>query len=157
MLINAIDDPEASMQLTELVQETFPNLKIVARARDVDHYIRLRRAGIEHPEHETFESALRVGRMALEGLGVGRYEARERADLFRRYNQQMVEDMVDGASDTLAQAAAFKRTSALLTTIINEDRSHLSVVQRHGWQGTAAGVHVEDIAPAPERTPPVKP
>ncbi|CCJ77520.1 Glutathione-regulated potassium-efflux system protein KefC [Cronobacter muytjensii 530] len=48
------------------------------------------------PERETFEGALRVGRMALEELGIGRYEARERADLFRCYNQQMVDEMADG-------------------------------------------------------------
>lgn len=73
------------------MQTHFPELRIVARARDIDRYIRLRKAGVETPERETFEAALKVGRMALEGLGLGRYEARERADLFRRFNTQMVE------------------------------------------------------------------
>jgi hypothetical protein len=31
--------------------------------------------------------------MALENLGLGAYEARERADLFRRFNTEMVEEM----------------------------------------------------------------
>jgi hypothetical protein len=35
----------------------------------------------------------------------------------------------------------FKRTSAMLTEIINEDRNHLSLIQRHGWQGTEEGKH----------------
>ena len=33
VLINAIDDVDANLQLTELAQEHFPHLKIVARAR----------------------------------------------------------------------------------------------------------------------------
>ncbi len=42
VLINAIDDPQTNLQLSELVKSHFPHLQIIARARDVDHYIRLR-------------------------------------------------------------------------------------------------------------------
>ncbi len=48
------------------------------------------------PERETFEGALKSGRQALEALGLGRYEARERADLFRHFNTRMVEEMAKG-------------------------------------------------------------
>ncbi|MGF7444119.1 bis(5'-nucleosyl)-tetraphosphatase (symmetrical) ApaH, partial [Klebsiella michiganensis] len=80
-------------------------------ARDVDHYIKLRQAGVEAPERETFEAALKSGRMTLEALGLGAYEARERADLFRRFNLQMVEEMVAMAeNDAASRVAVFKRT-----------------------------------------------
>lgn len=153
VFINAIDDPKANLQLSELVKEHFPHLQIIARARDVDHYIRLRQIGVERPERETFEGALMLGRMALEGLGLGQYEAKERADLFRRYNTQMVDEMAAGENDTQSRAAVYKRTSAMLTEIITEDRAHLSLIQRHGWQGTEEGKHTGDIADEP----PVKP
>ncbi|RJT23100.1 glutathione-regulated potassium-efflux system protein KefC [Buttiauxella izardii] len=152
VLINAIDDPDANMQLAELVKEHFPHLKVIARARDLDHFIRLRQLGVEQPERETFEGSLKVGRRALEFLGEGSYEARERADHFRRYNMQMVEEMVP-AADWSARADVFKRTSAMLTEVINEDRSHLNVIQRHGWQGTEEGIHSGKLADEP----PVKP
>jgi len=155
VLINAIDDPKANLQLTELVKEHFPHLQIVARARDVDHFIRLRQAGVARPERETFEGALRTGRLALESLGLGEYEARERADLFRRYNSDMIEEMVQGEDDTLARAAVFKRTSAMLTEIITEDRAHLSHTQRHGWQGTEEGKHSGDASDEPQVKPTV--
>ncbi|HDX4699606.1 TPA: glutathione-regulated potassium-efflux system protein [Enterobacter hormaechei subsp. steigerwaltii] len=154
VLINAIDDPETSMQMVELVKEHFPHLTIISRARDVDHYIQLRQAGVAAPERETFEGALKSGRMALESLGLGAYEARERADLFRRFNHEMVEEMVAMASSTATErAAVFKRTSTMLTEIINEDRNHLSLVQRHGWQGTEEGKHTGDPADEPESKP----
>jgi len=155
VLINAIDDPKANLQLTELAKEHFPHLQIVARARDVDHFIRLRQAGVERPERETFEGALRTGRLALESLGLGEYEARERADLFRRYNSDMIEEMAQGEDDTQARAAVFKRTSAMLTEIITEDRAHLSHTQRHGWQGTEEGKHSGDANDEPQARPPV--
>jgi glutathione-regulated potassium-efflux system ancillary protein KefC len=154
VLINAIDDPETSLQLAELAQAHFPNLKIISRARDVDHYIKLRQAGVEAPERETFEGALKSGRLALENLGLGAYEARERADLFRRFNNEMVEEMVEMAeSDASSRAAVVKRTSAMLTEIISEDRNHLSLIQRHGWQGTEEGKHTGDPDDAPESKP----
>jgi glutathione-regulated potassium-efflux system ancillary protein KefC len=153
VLINAIDDPQANLQLTELAKTHFPALRIIARARDVDHYIRLRQAGVEKPERETFEAALKAGRMALEGLGLGPYEARERADLFRQFNTQMVEEMAGVDNTAQARADVFKRTSAMLTEIISEDRAHLSVVQRHGWQGTKEGRHTGDVADEPEAKP----
>ncbi|MCT4711069.1 glutathione-regulated potassium-efflux system protein KefC [Enterobacteriaceae bacterium H11S18] len=152
VLINAIDDPDANMQLSGLVQEHFPNLQVIARARDLDHFIRLRQAGVEQPERETFESSLKVGRRALEALGVGSYEARERADHFRRFNTQMVEEMVI-AADLPARADVLKRTSAMLTEVINEDRTHLNVIQRHGWQGTEEGVHSGKLADEPPAKP----
>ena len=127
VLINAIDDPQTNLQLTEMVKEHFPHLQIIARARDVDHYIRLRQAGVEKPERETFrEGALKTGRLPLESLGLGPDEARENvADVFRRFNIQMVEEMAMVENDTKARAAVYKRTSAMLSEIITEDRERL--------------------------------
>lgn len=76
VLINAIDNREDNLALSRLAQEHFPSLNLVVRARDMGHIITLRQLGIEAVEGETFESALSLGRRALEQLGIGRYEAR---------------------------------------------------------------------------------
>lgn len=141
ILINTLDDPDANMALVAVAQQHFPHLKILARARNVEHYIQLRQAGIEQRVREVFESALRVGRQALEALDTDRYEVRERADHFRRYDQQIMRELAEGDSDLAARAQALKRGSALLSDIINEDRQHLASNQRHGWQGTDEGLH----------------
>ena len=61
--------------------------------------------------------------------------------------------MAGGAHDTAARADVYKRTSAMLTEIISEDRAHLSVIQRHGWQGTREGKHTGELADAPDSSP----
>ncbi|VVQ28057.1 glutathione-regulated potassium-efflux system protein KefC [Pseudomonas fluorescens] len=125
VLINAIDNQEDNLELTRLAQEHFPSLKLVVRARDMGHIITLRQMGIEAVERETFESALSLGRRALEQLGIGRYEARERADRFRRLNLEMLEEMAaQPEDDTEFKYDAYKRANALLTEIFNEDRAH---------------------------------
>jgi glutathione-regulated potassium-efflux system ancillary protein KefC len=66
LLVNAIDDIADSLALTDRVREHFPDLPMIARARNVTHYIELRTRGVTVVERETFESALRTGRHVLE-------------------------------------------------------------------------------------------
>jgi glutathione-regulated potassium-efflux system ancillary protein KefC len=86
LLVVAIDDVDESLALVDRVRAEFPSLAIVARARNVRHWLELAERGVEAIERETFESALRTARQALQSLGVEPYEAREIADLFRRHN-----------------------------------------------------------------------
>jgi len=94
LLVVAVDSQEASLELIDLARQHFPNLMIVARARNVTHWVELRKRGVDLIERETFESALRIGRRALERLGIAPYEARERADRFRRHNLGLLEAML---------------------------------------------------------------
>jgi len=86
LLINAIDDVEASLALVDRVRANFPDLEIISRARNLSHYFELRLRGVDVVERETFESALKTGRAALERLGHDRFRAKELADTFRRHN-----------------------------------------------------------------------
>ncbi|SFW48019.1 MULTISPECIES: glutathione-regulated potassium-efflux system protein KefC [Pseudomonas] len=125
VLINAIDNREDNLTLTRLAQEHFPALQLIVRARDMGHLITLRQMGVEATERETFESALALGRSALEHMGVGAYEARERADQFRRLNLKMLEEIVAQPEDDLKfRHDAYRRANALLTEMFNEDRAH---------------------------------
>lgn len=99
VFVLAIDDPDTSVALVDTLLEAFPGLKIVARARNVPHYYELRNRGVDIVERETFESALVVGRAALSALGVGKYEANERANRFRRMNIGMLERMLPHMAD----------------------------------------------------------
>ena len=94
LLIVAIDDVEASLRLVDAVHENFPKLSIVARARNVGHYAALRKRGVTVVERETFEGAIALGRAALVELGIRPFEARERADVFRRHNVQSLEEIL---------------------------------------------------------------
>ena len=86
LLVVAIDQVEDSLALVDLARREFPKLGIVARARNVRHWLELTERGVTAIERETFESSLRSARAALEALGMPPYEAREFADVFRRQN-----------------------------------------------------------------------
>ncbi len=131
LLVIALDDVEASIKLAELAQEHFPHLRIVARARNVSHYIKLRQFKIRHIERETFESALRVGRRALEHLGTAPYEARERADRFRLHNVQALEDLLPVFGDESRRLSLAKQGRAQLEAQFSQD---IESLEGHGGE-----------------------
>ena len=55
ILVLAIDDVDQSIEVAKMVRENFPDLTIVARARNVRHYFELHDLGVELIERETLE------------------------------------------------------------------------------------------------------
>ena len=135
LLVLAVDDPDTSVRLVEAVQEHFPKLMIVARARDVSHWQRLRSRGLSVVERETFESAILVGRRALEVLGVRPYEARERADLFRAHNVQTLESILPRWENEAERTSLVRSAREQLEQQMQEDRADMD---RHSGRGWAA-------------------
>jgi glutathione-regulated potassium-efflux system ancillary protein KefC len=116
------------------VLEHFPHLEIVARARNVGHWQKLRSRGVRVVERETFESAVVVGRRALEKLGVRPYEARERADLFRRHNIKMLEEALPIWANEAERVSAAKAGREQLERQMERERLSLEVQSRRGWR-----------------------
>ena len=145
LLVLAIDDPEASVRLAEVVRQHFPKLTIIARARNISHWVELRKRGVEAVERETFESALRSGRAALERLGVARYEARERADRFRRHNLSTLEDLMPSFEDETARFSSARAGREQLERQFAEDKAALDKAVGTSWSESAA-----ERAPASE-------
>jgi glutathione-regulated potassium-efflux system ancillary protein KefC len=133
LLVLAIDDPEASVRLAELVRQHFPKLAIVARARNISHWVELRKQGVEAVERETFESALRTGRRALQRLGVGPYEARERADRFRRQNLAVLEEMLPHFEDEATRLSAARAAREQLEQQFAQDKAALDRAVGVSW------------------------
>lgn len=99
VIVVAIDDIDASLRVVDLVRENFPQLKIVARARNVTHYYGLLDRGVELIERETLDSALMSGRSVLELLGYQRHQARTLALRFRRHNIELLHEMAAHRDD----------------------------------------------------------
>ncbi len=135
LLVNAIDDVQASLALVDRVREHFPGLPILARARNVSHFLELRLRGVGTIERETFESALRMGRSALEALGMDRFRARELADTFRRHNLATVEAQLEAYKDETRFLAAARAGRAELEQSIARDRERFEREYRGGgWR-----------------------
>ena len=133
VLVNAIDDVEDSLALVELVRANFPQLPIVARARNVRHYVELRARQVELIERETFEAALRSGRHVLEALGVDSYRAREMADAFRRHNLATMESLIPHFHDENQMLSVAKAGREELQELFSRDREKFEETGKGGW------------------------
>jgi glutathione-regulated potassium-efflux system ancillary protein KefC len=49
--------PEQSLKIASQVRKHFPNLEIVARTRDLNHWFQLRDLGVEHAQREVSSPA----------------------------------------------------------------------------------------------------
>jgi len=80
-----VDKPETADRIVQLVKSEFPGVKLLVRAFDRGHSLRLIQAGVDYQVRETFESALKFGQAVLEELGLPQDEAAEViADVRRR-------------------------------------------------------------------------
>jgi glutathione-regulated potassium-efflux system ancillary protein KefC len=134
LIVNAIDNMEDSVALTARVKQHFPNVKLIARARNVSHYIELHKLGVDIIERETFESALKTGRHTLEVLGMDRFRAREIADIFRRHNVQSMHALMPDFDDDECLSSGAKAGRAELERQLKEDQIKFDEEHGKGWQ-----------------------
>ncbi|MEF7613624.1 glutathione-regulated potassium-efflux system protein KefC [Aquincola sp. MAHUQ-54] len=123
VIVVAIDDVDQSLKLVDLVQQHFPHLTIVARARNVTHYYGLHERGVKLVERETLDAALMSGRSALESMGWQPHEARRRTMLFRRHNLRLLERMAPHFRDEAKLIAITKQGRQQLIELWERERA----------------------------------
>lgn len=137
VLVLAVDDMAHSIAIASLVREHFPQLTVVARARNVQHYFALRDLGVKLIERETLDSALMSGRSVLETLGWQPHDARTLALRFRRHTLEQLEAMGLRWKDEAHLIAVAKQGREQLETLFAQERE---AARRHAGAGwTDAG------------------
>ena len=95
LLVIAIDERESITELVRYVSDNYPKVYIVARATDRHHVYELWAAGARDIIRETFDSSLRIGRSALQALGVHAYDAERQVRGFVLNDQQHMRGVAD--------------------------------------------------------------
>ena len=112
LFVLAIDDVDASLKTAAVVRRHFPQLPILARARNRVHLYRLRDLGIDAIERETFQSSLDTARQALVATGMDAERAARAVAIFRAHDVGLLDLQYAVRQDeqqfiqTSAQAAA---------------------------------------------------
>lgn len=82
MLVVAVDDADAAVDIVRQAREAYPDLKIFARARNRRHAFDLDRAGADYYHRETLDASLAMAREAMIALGHNRQTMERRARKF---------------------------------------------------------------------------
>ena len=112
VLVIAIDDVEASVRTAEIARRHFPELRVLARARNRQHAFRLMEAGVTDIWRETFASSLELAEATLVALGTSRDTAASQVRQFRASDEETLRAQAlvrDDETKLIATAVASAR------------------------------------------------
>ena len=94
VLLVAIDNAEEITAIVKLVQHEFPEVKIVARARNRVHATELAKLGVSYFVREMFDSALSASKEVLKAYGYTQGQADNMAAIFSAHDIEMLDRVV---------------------------------------------------------------
>ncbi len=121
IFVLAVEDVEQSLRIAETVVRHFPNLTVLARARDRQHAYRLMDIGVTLINRELLLSSIDTARQVMEQLGVDSYEATRVTEAFRRSDQRQLQEMHAAWTDEERQIAATLAWTKELEQIFEQD------------------------------------
>lgn len=126
VFVLAIDDMDTSLRTAELVRRHFPQVTILARARNRQHAYRLMDLGITYVIRETLGSSIEMGVESLKILGLSATHAGETARIFREHDDRSLVAAHAVHRDERKLVEAAKQYAKELESIFEADESNRS-------------------------------
>lgn len=120
LFVLAVDDVEASVKIAELMRLHFPQVPVLARARNRTHLMRLRELGAHEVLRETWLSSVDMGKKALEVVRPG-IDMDHFVTVFTTHDEHLLERQQAVYHDQAALIALSKSASAELESILVDD------------------------------------
>lgn len=95
VLVVALDDKQAALNLVRYAKKVRPDLHVVARAHDRVHVFELFQAGADDIVREMFDSSLRAERYVLENLGLSEFRAAEMQRIFYHHDRNAMRELAE--------------------------------------------------------------
>ncbi len=144
LFVLAVDDVEASLKIAELLRTHFPEVPLLARARNRTHLMRLRELGVKQVLRETWGSSVEMGKQALQTVQPD-VDAERVARLFTAHDLRVLERQQAVFHDQAALIALSKNARAELEDILQGD-AQLNLTTASESNGTTSKA-VPDTAP----------
>ena len=132
ILVVAVDDAEQSLKIARLAREHFPLLQIVARARDITHWNKLRDLGVTLVQRELFESSLQSAQTVLELMGLPPEEATAITQRFRAHNIALTDRMYPHYKDRAKYIAVAREGRNQLAEQMARERQENAAAEAAG-------------------------
>ena len=121
-LVLAIDGIEASVRTAEMVRKHFPNLKVLARARNRHHAHLLHEQGVEVMVRETLYSSLKLTEELLQELGMSEAEIAHTIEVFEKHDAELLKRQYAVFRDEAKLVQTSKEAAEELELLLEEDR-----------------------------------
>ena len=134
LFIAAIDNPRVNLQVVEMIKKHFPDLKILARARNRNDAFDLVNIGVNDFYRENLYSAVNLGVDALTEMGHRRYTATRQGQRFIKYDEEATLKLAQKKNDRQALIAGTMREIEIQEQLIREDIYTQLGAQDHSWE-----------------------
>lgn len=134
LFIAAIDNPRVNLAVVEMVKKHFPNLRILARARNRGDAFELVDMGINDFYRENLYSAVHLGVDALVELGHRRYTATRQGQRFIKYDEQSIFRLAEKRHDKKAFLMTAMEEIELQEQLLKNDLYTQLGAQDHAWE-----------------------
>jgi glutathione-regulated potassium-efflux system ancillary protein KefC len=88
LLVVAVDDADVCLEIVQMAKQEFPQLKILARARNRRHAYELHKAGVDYFKREIFDSSLSMAQEMMIQLGYGKDDMKRKAIAFAKHDEK---------------------------------------------------------------------
>lgn len=122
LLVLAVDDPENTLKTAKRIRDTFPDLKIYARARDRRSAYELSKIGVHYFEREMFESSIHMGQEVLKALGYNDEAAHTLSQKFAKHDRKTLRESFAHFEDEEALISFANSAREELQAIFEADR-----------------------------------
>ena len=95
LLILSMAEYDNALKVAEYVRNKYPEVKILARAKDIYHAFEFIKLDVKTVQREMFYSGLELGTKALEHLGFARYEAHRSARFFKHHEEEVFMELYE--------------------------------------------------------------
>ncbi|EKE83902.1 monovalent cation:proton antiporter-2 (CPA2) family protein [Idiomarina xiamenensis] len=122
VLLIAINDEQATKRIIQVVAENFPSLIVIARVHNRFAYINLHNNQVTELIRELYGSSLSAAESVLRHLGLSESEASHKVSLFRKHDEQMMQQMQTHQGNLEKIIETGLRSRAELEQLFDNDR-----------------------------------
>jgi monovalent cation:proton antiporter-2 (CPA2) family protein len=125
VILVAVDDEDDALKIAELVRKHFPDVKVIARARNRYTAVKLYNLGIKTNVREVFAGGLEAANMLLQAYGLSETEANGLIDIFAAHDKSLLETTMMQNMDFNQLIAVSKKGRQELQNLFEEDKQNI--------------------------------
>jgi monovalent cation:proton antiporter-2 (CPA2) family protein len=125
VILVAVDDEDDALKIAALVREHFPDVKVIARARNRYTVVQLYNLGIQTNVREVFAGGLEAANMLLQAYGVSETQAKVLINIFAAHDKSLLESTMMQNMDFDQLIAVSKQGRQELQNLFEEDKQNI--------------------------------
>ena len=126
ILLIAIDNEEEALKIAEVVALQYPQIKMIARARNRQSVNNLAKVGVKICVRELFAGSLEAGQQLLQEYGFSRSKAESMVNIFSHHDQVLLEEFVAQDMDKQQHISLIKTGREQLESLFQHDQEDIT-------------------------------